>query len=182
MARDSACTQPVTDNQTAQQELPRCRECAHVMPASALKCSKCQSFQDWRRYLAFSSTALSLVIAFLSILTVAVPVLLNAVGTNNSSASIEFLPQKTSSEIQLLVRNTGSRPAMIREIEFTLGETNSIVNNGVGDVIEPGAFEIRPVAIPIAPDRTAKASNNVRILLQQFDGTTSEFSSSFTLP
>jgi hypothetical protein len=52
-----------------------CALCGMEIPLGALKCSHCDSFQDWRKHLPFSSTVLSLLVALLSVLTVAAPAL-----------------------------------------------------------------------------------------------------------
>src|ERR1700761_1819971 len=51
-----------------------CRFCYSPMPVAANKCVACQEQQDWRRYLGFSSTILSLLVALISVVTFAIPI------------------------------------------------------------------------------------------------------------
>ena len=52
----------------------QCTTCGEEIANSARKCIHCDTYQDWRRYLTFSSTVLALLVALLSVATVAGPV------------------------------------------------------------------------------------------------------------
>lgn len=55
--------------------LKRCIECAYNIPEEASKCKECGAFQDKRRYLSVSSTTLSLMIALITVATLAAQVI-----------------------------------------------------------------------------------------------------------
>jgi len=44
-----------------------CLECAQMIPAAASKCSKCGSYQDWRRHVPFGQATLALAIAVIAL-------------------------------------------------------------------------------------------------------------------
>jgi hypothetical protein len=67
-----------------------CYLCSQPIPLAARKCTHCDSFQDWRRHLAFSSTILALLVALISVLTVAVPILNDALTALNSDITIIY--------------------------------------------------------------------------------------------
>ncbi len=55
-----------------------CPICAEPIKKGAKKCVHCESWFTWWRYLSFSNTALSLLVALVSVLAVAVPVIVSA--------------------------------------------------------------------------------------------------------
>ncbi len=44
-----------------------CLECAQMIPVAAAKCSKCGSYQDWRRHVSFGQATLALAIAVIAL-------------------------------------------------------------------------------------------------------------------
>lgn len=91
----------------------RCVACAEPINAAATKCIHCSTDQDRRRYLSLSSTALSLLVALVSVLTAAVPVAIIALTPKNSH--LVFSAQGvTPGKIALLVSNQGIRPGSIQ--------------------------------------------------------------------
>lgn len=64
-------------------ELPpgtkRCKVCAEPINISAKKCIHCQSDQEWTSRLGFSATVLSLLVALITVLTAAIPVIRDAI-------------------------------------------------------------------------------------------------------
>jgi ribosomal protein L40E len=53
--------------------LPRksCKVCASEVPFAAIKCIKCNSYQDFRRYFEFSNSTIALLIALISVISLA---------------------------------------------------------------------------------------------------------------
>ena len=54
-----------------------CIYCHSEIHDKAIKCKECDGFQNWRRYLNFSSNILSLLIVLISVLTVSIPVIVD---------------------------------------------------------------------------------------------------------
>jgi hypothetical protein len=101
-----------------------CAECAEQISSSAKKCLQCSSFQDWRRYLPVSSTVLSIMVAFVSVLTVFVTVVLNATKEKNTNISFSIINvrqgnisygdrERQAFKVELFVTDTGSAAGAI---------------------------------------------------------------------
>jgi uncharacterized membrane protein len=85
-----------------------CNVCGEAIKLAARKCIHCESYQDWHADIGMSSTVLSLLIALISVLTISVPVVRNALTPKNSN--LEYSYQGTASKvITVLVANTGIR-------------------------------------------------------------------------
>lgn len=89
-----------------------CRVCSEEIKKSAIKCVHCDSYQDWRSKLTFSSTVLSLLVALVSVLTAAIPVFKDAITPKNSSLTLAFQGANANT-LSLLVANQGIRPGSI---------------------------------------------------------------------
>ncbi|WAP66921.1 hypothetical protein [Jiella pelagia] len=87
------------------------------IPLGARKCHECGDYQGYRRYLAFSSTILSLLIALGSILTLFWDRIYDSIREKNSVLFITPI-SSTSGEILVYSENFGERPAMITGGEF----------------------------------------------------------------
>jgi len=94
-----------------------CKVCGEPIAKEAKKCIHCDSYQDWRRHLSFSSTVLALLTALLSVATVAVPVLRDLViePDSNLVASFQSLDNHSAN---FVVSNTGSRPGTVGQARF----------------------------------------------------------------
>lgn len=95
----------------------RCRVCKNAIPAAAQKCSLCDSFQDWRSHFNFSSVVLSLLVALVSVLTAAVPVLRDALTPALADVQYDILTCSTD-EVRILASNVGSRFAIVDGAAF----------------------------------------------------------------
>ena len=96
-----------------------CTTCAEPIPMAATKCFKCGSYQDWRQYVAFSTTNLALVTALISVLTVAAPALYGTLQPNNSRLAPSFLGFQGTSAV-ILVVNSGKRPGAVTGARISL--------------------------------------------------------------
>ncbi len=67
-----------------------CRECKSSIPDGALKCVKCDAYQDWRKFTQFSAMILSLLIALLSVSGVVIPYLINSLKGYESNISVNL--------------------------------------------------------------------------------------------
>jgi hypothetical protein len=96
--------------------MKHCRVCAEPINVRATKCIHCNSDQGkWRQLGGLSSTVLALLIALFSVLTTAVPVMINALTPLDSRLVFSF-PVADEARIALLVSNNGVRPGMLQDI------------------------------------------------------------------
>ena len=99
-----------------------CVECASVINISAIKCAKCGSYQNWRRYLPFGESSLAIVLSSIALAFTFFPDMkapLKEVrdiiyGTSfDVEASLVYL---NNNNVSLLVRNDENTPAAINEL------------------------------------------------------------------
>ena len=94
-----------------------CIACKKPIMKEATKCAHCGTRQDWRRYIGFSSTILALIVAFLSILTVAVPVIIKALEPRGASLHFalgEYNGDPTS--VYVIATNSGTKIGIIKAV------------------------------------------------------------------
>lgn len=96
-----------------------CIVCGSVIYTAASKCIHCKSYQDWRRHLNFSQSTLALIIALLSIMTVAGPVLKNLFAADESNVKASYLICKPG-RFEVVLTNSGNRTAVVRGGNFQL--------------------------------------------------------------
>ncbi len=106
--------------QKNQQETIACIHCQQPIHPNAAVCHHCNLPQGKKRFLQSSHLILSLIIAFLGVLTATVPVIQKALKPESSSVSLEFAFSKPDSGY-FIVNNTGSRPALLRELRLSFG-------------------------------------------------------------
>jgi hypothetical protein len=120
-----------------------CKICSEPIPANAKKCRHCGSFQDWRGNVTVGSEVLALLVALLSVATVAVPVLRDNLFPN-SSLTFSFVGADAN-HISLVATNPGNRPGAVKNDAtfFTHEESGDmkIADFGTSAVrlVEPGA-------------------------------------------
>ena len=89
-----------------------CKVCGEPIKRVARVCVHCNNYQNWRSELNISGTVLSLLVALLSVLTVLVPVIKEALTIKNSSLSFAF-QGATDTTISVLSTNQGARPGSV---------------------------------------------------------------------
>lgn len=102
----------------------RCIVCGNLIPKEAVKCTVCGSFQDWRRYLGFSTTALALLTALVSVIVSSAPALKALFGAHNSKLALAFQSDDGQGGVLFLVSNDGDRPGGIGEINLIVPINN----------------------------------------------------------
>ncbi len=102
-----------------------CRLCCSPIPVGANFCSECDTYQDWRRYFGVSSTILTLLIALFSVLTVAIPVVRNALTPERSDIHCSLV-RWGGEEATLLITNRGIRPAVVRNLRLEPVENRGV--------------------------------------------------------
>jgi hypothetical protein len=96
-----------------------CRVCGEEIKAAARKCIHCDSFQDWRANLGISTTALSLVVALVSVLATAIPIVRQAITPRDSNFLFSF-QGATKDAILAIVANRGARPGTVSSGDLLL--------------------------------------------------------------
>ena len=123
-----------TENNTPVTTL--CKSCREPIKFGAKKCVHCEAFQDWRGSLHLSSTLLALLVALVSVISLAVPVLKETFSPNNSQLVVA-LQHDSPTVLTLLVSNTGTKPGgiggnFIIDIKHTVGKARywlSLISN-----------------------------------------------------
>lgn len=93
-----------------------CRVCKEEIQDGAKKCIKCGSYQDGRRYFTLSSSVLALMIALISVITWATPVLKEAFKPKDAKLDFYFIGPMPSGYIMITVTNEGSEPAFFSKM------------------------------------------------------------------
>ena len=128
--------------------LKQCTVCKEPINEQATRCIHCDSEQDfWRRRLGFSSTVLSLMVALVTVLTAAIPVVKNAFTTQDSNIGVSF-QAANDHEISIKASNAGIRAGSIHSPHIT------IVNPGGVNLNVELTFEHSPPSILIDPGQT----------------------------
>jgi hypothetical protein len=95
---------------------PRCVICCEPIIVGARKCNKCDSFQDWTRYVFRWSGLIAAIIALLPVWSIAVSLWRLAVP---SEAKIHVSVLKCSrQEIDVAAANVGQRTGVIKSVAF----------------------------------------------------------------
>jgi hypothetical protein len=102
-----------------------CISCGALMPTPALKCTACNSFQDWRRYLPFDATILALLTALASVLTTGAPAIIGWARGGYADLSIDYDRDDQSGGIILTAFNAGTIPAHIKKITLKVPLKNA---------------------------------------------------------
>jgi hypothetical protein len=106
-----------TDSASATADSKPCVVCQEPIKLHASKCIHCGSYQDWRSNISFSlsTSVLSLLVALITVLTAAVPVLKEALTPKNSHLTFSFQGASTD-PIRLVVLATNRACALERSI------------------------------------------------------------------
>ena len=161
-------------------ELPpgtkRCKVCAEPINISAKKCIHCQSDQGWAFRLGFSATVLSLLVALVTVLTAAIPVIKDALTPRNSGLTASFQGAERSA-VHVLVSNDGVRPGSVKFGEWRVASSTVPDLLGIAfvisspqaasdQVVEPGkskVFSFVPIPSYTEPfDQLRQAFNDLR--------------------
>lgn len=97
---------------------PVCWACRTSISPGAKKCITCDCFQGWRRFLDFSSTTLSLLIALITVSTFAGPRLASVLHPPQDQLKMQLIDCSPSrAVVKLAVTNFGERPGAIRRLQ-----------------------------------------------------------------
>ena len=127
----------------------RCKSCKEEIKAGATKCPKCQSFQNWQRQLILGNTTLALLVAFVSIVTLGGPPLINAIR--------DALPKSEDIIVQSLAETSGVTAGNIQIVAYNRGNADGIVEPAAKLILKTGEEET-------VADATIHGSNDSQIV------------------
>ena len=135
----------------------RCRQCALAIPAAARLCHHCNAHQDWRGHLSLSGSVLALLVALVSVLSTAVPVLMKAMREENSRLDFS-LPTSRQGQLFVIASNLGTRPGVIdvAEASVRIGDEILLVvidESASSPMILPGSTQLKFRALVYRPRR-----------------------------
>lgn len=154
-----------------------CRTCKETIKAGARKCIHCESYQDWRRFLAVGNTTLSLLVALASVLGVAVPLLWSRFSEHEENIAISLLDCDPREAVaRLLLSNLGDRAGGVRAVKVATPKQEWELDIPYPDtILEPQKTrEIRAHSFRYLPelDREQSTSSicHIRVALVRFSG------------
>ncbi|RUW58360.1 hypothetical protein [Mesorhizobium sp. M7A.F.Ca.US.008.03.1.1] len=135
-----------------EQRITHCQQCRLSIPEGAQVCTHCQSYQDWRRWFAVSSTVLALLTALISVLSFAVPSFITLLHKPHSDMSAPMISLEGTT-IRLLVVNNGDAPGVFvradTESEYLAPATKIRLRDDQKAIIAPGSnllmFDVVPL-------------------------------------
>ena len=93
-----------------------CATCGALMPVLALKCTKCESYQNWYRGVTLSTTVLALLTALVSVIGAIVPNFWNWATSGNSRVAVSFAHDDDQGGFFLTATNDGDRSGSIADV------------------------------------------------------------------
>ncbi len=153
-----------------------CVLCKEKIPKGAIKCAHCGSFQNWRRHLGFSSSFLSLMVAFISVLTVLITILSNLSKANDSDIKVSiinwqrvpFNDQGRLSQVLILeafVTNAGQRPGALKNFSIKGSGENRFQYMRSGQPEVGNAYSPKEVKAQIVePGKTLLIKEHIKTL------------------
>jgi len=167
-----------------------CVECSQSIPATAKLCYHCDTFQDFRRYLAFSTTSLALITAFFSVTALAAPVIVELLHKPRSHAYL-INPSVEGTTLRIVAVNQGDMAATLSQVEMTgtmLAPATKIrLRNDEAALLNPGSklliFDIVPLLsqeqsysqslelLSQVNDRPENVNTSLTFTIYQSDGT-----------
>jgi hypothetical protein len=117
--------------------MKRCVACHSEIFPEAIKCTHCDTYQDWRRYVSASSTVLSLLIALLSVAGIVVPKLVETFDTPKSVFKI-VQTKDVGVNLHVTLANGGDARGYLTGISVVADESFSISSNEDAVQLEAG--------------------------------------------
>ena len=106
-----------------------CKFCLNEIPNGAWKCSHCGSSQRWPTFFPTVQTTLVLLVALVSVVSMAIPIIHNALSPDDSDVTFNYI-DRTDISIPIIASNKGTRPASIGSLAAFIVESG-----------EPGSSE-----------------------------------------
>jgi hypothetical protein len=129
-----------------------CKQCRHAIPAGALICATCNSYQNWRSLIPFSNTALALLTALVSTTAISAPALYKLVHTPRSEATLT-MPSVDGTTLRVVAINEGDAPASIIKAwvssDYLAGATKIRLRNDSDAILPPGSKLLKFDIVPL---------------------------------
>ena len=109
-----------------------CRTCCEAIHPNAKKCGHCESYQDFRRYINLGNSALALLVALISTLTLGLPPLLTA------------LQQVSAKHEQITVSVFNSTPTSFKIYAYNAGNDFGILHDKAEFVLKLNGHDTCP--------------------------------------
>ena len=154
-----------------------CKSCGSDMLKNTHKCHNCGSFQNWRGHINLSSTVLALLVALVTVITAAYPIMVEALTDDNSIVNLVFQSSRKDSPDSygyiFIAGNSGNRPAGLGESIYQIEiDRSSVDKDVVNEIIKDNPeFNID------TSDILLKGKTDVRMLIEK-----KNFSEPFLLP
>jgi len=169
--------------------------CKKEIPNGAIKCVHCDSFQNWRRYINFSNTLISLLVALISVSALATPIIFKAFKKDQSNVTVKLvgvfvepIPDSMNPNpfISILISNPATKPGLVANLELLNSDsdpapTTIYLNNDKGFrvsgfVVEPGSYTHYTGDLPIKLKTPVSLRNYIlRVRIIQYDGSEKYF-------
>jgi hypothetical protein len=110
----------------------KCVICASELDVSAQKCLKCQTWQNWKRFVPASQLTIALLLSLISVISATVPPALGYFA-NHSHTYVRVLGESELQEpgaypqqsILVLVANNGKRPSIVKSASISFENLNA---------------------------------------------------------
>jgi hypothetical protein len=147
----------MSDTSIAAQDSKKCFACGNSIPIGATLCTHCKSYQDWRRVFGFSTTALALLTALVSVSTTGAPVILQLIRGDNSNIAVSYQGIYRRQAVKMVAFNSGNRPATIGSVSLGAVKFDSAGRPSKEQTVELGVNEAESIeaqAISIGPGQS----------------------------
>jgi len=123
-----------------QNKFENCKFCKSEIDPDAILCKHCGKFQNWRAYLPFSNTIISLLIALISITALTIPVFMEAFHKPNSKMTFQIISRGEAYNnflvLTSIITNIGDKPGNLGPARFKMFIDNERVASGRAEVIK----------------------------------------------
>ena len=159
-----------------------CATCGALMPYQAVKCTKCDGFQNWYNGIAVSTTVLALLTALISVAGATLPNLWSWYRSGNSHVSVSFAHDDDQGGIYLAATNDGDRIGSIADvaIDFTAKDKQysfpAALDPQSNPSIEPGKSQKIRYTVDVGRELVAysvkdvKGDCSLKIEVREFSG------------
>ena len=95
-----------------------CSTCGALMPYEAVKCTKCDSYQNWFRSISLSITMVALLTALVSVVGSTLPSLVSWLRSGDSRLAVSYAYDDDQGGFFLTVTNDGDRVGSIGKVQI----------------------------------------------------------------
>ena len=128
---------------------PTCRYCRHELQKGAILCVQCKKFQNWQRYVGFSSTMLALVIALISVSSAVLPGLIELLTPARTQYDMTVIEHREG-QFVVLAKNSGNRDVTVGAVQIEIRSigTFTAALKASGREVRPGATRELVITYP----------------------------------